>query len=88
MILYNNKMLLLLRQCQRLKLYYLQHSLKALLTQIGLYLKPHINFYVSFFHEWSFLSLELKPMNPLTRKPHLFETALPNVCLQCFMGIA
>ena len=62
MMLYNNKMLLLLWQCQRLKLYYLQHSFKALLTkQIGLYLKPHINFYLSFFQKWSFLSLELKP---------------------------
>ena len=52
MILYNNKMLLLLRQCQRLKLYYLQHSFKALLTQMGLYLKPH--FYLSFFSRMEF----------------------------------
>ena len=34
------------------------------------------------------VSAHMKPMIPLTAKPQLFETALPNVCFQCIMGIA
>ena len=58
MILSNDKMLFF-TQCQRFKLFYSQHSFKAPLTQIGIYLNPHINFYRRFFlHEWSFRSHE------------------------------
>ena len=86
MILSNDKMLFF-TQCQRFKLFYSQHSFKAPLTQIGIYLNPHINFYHRFFLHVG-VSVHMKPMNPLTAKPHLFETALPNDCLQCIMGIA
>ena len=73
MVLYNDKILLLLTP----------------LTQIGIYLNPHINFLSSFFFFYmNGVSVQMKPMNPLTAKPHLFETALPKDCLQCIMGIA
>ena len=44
--------------------------------------------FLSSFFYMNGVSVHMKPMNPLTAKPHLFETALPNDCLQCIMGIA
>ena len=57
--------------------------IEGLLTQMGIYLKPHINYYHRFFTRMEFLFT----WNQWIRlpKPHLFESALPQS--QCIMGI-